>query len=255
MMEHDTPFDDADLAAYLAGDTDELTTHRIESALARDPALGARLDRLHGVMVALREPDRVPMPAGLTERIGDRVAEKRAARGPRPTRRVPRAAIGAVAAGVLAFAVIGGNVLGGADVPGMPSTQSADESAEDTTLDAVTDDADGEIAPESSADRAEPEAAGALPTWPREEAVRRSGAREIADQRWEELEAAGAGCRSAVEDAVDGPAVPRSARPHAVDGRPVIDYEIASGPEAAEELTGSTRVRVEASTCTVVEAP
>lgn len=76
-MSADAP-DDTQLAAYLAGDLDELAARRIEARLAEDPELGARLDRLHGTLLALRDPDAVEPPPGLSERLSQRLDEEAA---------------------------------------------------------------------------------------------------------------------------------------------------------------------------------
>lgn len=151
-------FDDTELAAYLAGDLDEVTARRIDAALRDDVTLGRRLDRMHDVIVGLTQPDEVEAPAGLPDRIraharaagtadardadtgtsavgdppapaGDELAARRSR-----ARRVP-GWIGGVAAAVAAVAVLGGTVvqnLGGSDDSGGDvATMESDEAEQD----------------------------------------------------------------------------------------------------------------------------
>lgn len=70
----------AQLAAYLDGDTDELTTARIERRLAFDDAFAARLDALAATRARLQRLDEVVVPTGVRARLHERLEAERAAR-------------------------------------------------------------------------------------------------------------------------------------------------------------------------------
>lgn len=160
--------DDIELAAYLAGDLDELACRRLEARLAEDPELGERLDRLHGVLLGLRGPDAVEPPPGLSERLSARLDEEPATgpsvsvSSPVGAEARPEAApatrhgwlesvqrhLGTAAAVVVALVLLGGSFV-------LLSPQgSNDEAAEDAEMESAQDDAGAPGAVEDSGDDA-----------------------------------------------------------------------------------------------------
>jgi negative regulator of sigma E activity len=114
------------LAAYLDGETDDVTSARIERRLRTDPGTAAKLDTLAHIRARLQRLDEVEPPADFRERLDARLrSERDKARpatppmsshtGSRPGRLAPFAA----AAGLLLVAVVGGvallNIRGGGD--------------------------------------------------------------------------------------------------------------------------------------------
>lgn len=79
------------LAAYLDGDTDEVTTSRIERRLAADDALAARLDALAATRARLQRLDEVAVPADVRARLRVRLGAERAAHGDAEVRNVSAA--------------------------------------------------------------------------------------------------------------------------------------------------------------------
>lgn len=171
-MTADAP-DDAQLAAYLDGELDELSARRLEARLAEDPELGRRLDRIHDVLLALREPDEVEPPPGLSERLTARL-EQEGASAARPAAARPRATetrregwlsswyrqLGTAAAVLVGLALLGGGLIalvgpqGGddaADVAEDAAESADDHSAQEERRD--TDDS-AESAPQAGDDAA-----------------------------------------------------------------------------------------------------
>lgn len=107
MSDFDRPNDDgALLSAWLSGDLDPADAETVERRLASEPELSARLERVHGLLVALRGLDTVDPPEGMSERLRRRLDQERqevpslaAARARRATRWQP--ILGAAAAVVL----------------------------------------------------------------------------------------------------------------------------------------------------------
>ena len=77
------------LAAYLDGDTDELTTARIERRLASDDAFAARLDALAATRARLQRLDEIVVPPAVRTRLHERLDAERAASGDTDRRHVP----------------------------------------------------------------------------------------------------------------------------------------------------------------------
>lgn len=77
------------LAAYLDGDTDELTTARIERRLASDDAFAARLDALAAMRARLQRLDEIVVPPAVRTRLHERLDAERAASGDTDRRHVP----------------------------------------------------------------------------------------------------------------------------------------------------------------------
>lgn len=195
-----TPADALDegalLAAYLDGDTDELTTARIERRLADDDALAARLDAIAGTRARLQRLDEVATPSDVRGRLRRRLDAERAV-GPsvdgpaggtdRPAPSDPaevdrgrrwslRAAPVMAAAAIVLVAV-----LGAAAVVGQLGVGGAEESAGgDASLEA---DAGGQAeAPQAAApqDDAAGEGAAVEADRARSEAARGGGDRQAA---------------------------------------------------------------------------
>lgn len=70
------------LAAYLDGETDEVTTARLERRLADEPALAARLDALAAARTRLQRLSEVRAPDDVRRRLRARIAEERAGGAP-----------------------------------------------------------------------------------------------------------------------------------------------------------------------------
>lgn len=68
------------LAAYLAAETDDLTSARIERLLRDDPRVAERLDALARTRQRLQRLDDVRPPPGFRERLDDRLRAERVAR-------------------------------------------------------------------------------------------------------------------------------------------------------------------------------
>lgn len=85
------------LAAYLAAETDEVTTARIERLLREDPRVAARLDALARARERMQRLDEVSPPAGYRDRLTARLRDERAARTT-PAERTARSADGGPAA-------------------------------------------------------------------------------------------------------------------------------------------------------------
>lgn len=106
MSDFDRTDDGALLSAWLSGDLDAAEAATVEHRLASEPELAARLERVHGLLVALRGLDTIEPPVGMSERLHHRLAQERrqvpslaAARARRSTRWQP--ILGAAAAVVL----------------------------------------------------------------------------------------------------------------------------------------------------------
>jgi negative regulator of sigma E activity len=112
------------LAAYLDGETDDVTSARIERRLHTDPTVAAKLDALAHVRARLQRLDEVEPPAGFRERLDARLRSERAQGRPatppatsmqpakaRRTSRASRLMPFAVAASLLLLAVLGGAAL------------------------------------------------------------------------------------------------------------------------------------------------
>lgn len=102
------PEDDDRLSAYLDGELDELTTHRLERELAQDPDLRAHLDVLRRQRALVLRHAPLRAPAHLQDRIldalDDELAEGGGGSGPPWWRRpfgVPVEALAVAAAAVL----------------------------------------------------------------------------------------------------------------------------------------------------------
>jgi hypothetical protein len=283
-MTPDPAIDDAQLAAYLAGDLDEVTARRIDARLAADAALGARLDRVHDVLVGLTRPDATSPPPGLADRVRAHVAEEVRPSAPARPRRSVNAWVGGVAAGLVAVALVGGTVLiglpGGDDEAAdmtrdeVATVESAEESAPENDLD-VSDDSDddaGDLSAElMERGPAADEDVGVLPGGPdvaeegdggaagqgpdqRSERILAGEAEEVADRRWEELADGQAACRGSVEEAVGTPAVPLSTFEDGRGEDDVVVFELATLRAADDEfLDGRARVVVRARTCEVLD--
>lgn len=131
------PDEGALLAAYLAADTDEVTTARIERRLRDEPEFAARLDALARTRVRLQRLDQVAPPPELHERLVAAIQAERtattddragmreavsarathAATPPRAAQRTRRLAGLSAAAVWLLFAVVAGGVLVGLFLP------------------------------------------------------------------------------------------------------------------------------------------
>jgi len=195
-----TPADALDegalLAAYLDGDTDEVTTARIERRLADDDALAARLDAIAGTRARLQRLDEVATPADVRGRLRRRLDAERvvgpSVDGPavgtnRPAPSDPAEVDRArrwsvrVAPVMAAAAIVLVAVLGAAAVVGQLGVGGADESAGgDAALEA---DAGGQAdAPQAAApqDEAAGEGAAVEADRARSEAARGGGDRQAA---------------------------------------------------------------------------
>lgn len=75
----DAPDEGALLAAYLDGDTDDVTTARIDRRLEADAALAARLDAIAATRARLQRLDEVTAPADVRARLRERLDVERAA--------------------------------------------------------------------------------------------------------------------------------------------------------------------------------
>jgi hypothetical protein len=80
--EHQTPTDAVDdgelLAAYLDGETDDVTTARLERRLADDPALAGRLDAIADVRVRMQRLVEVSAPDAARRRLWEELGRVRA---------------------------------------------------------------------------------------------------------------------------------------------------------------------------------
>lgn len=142
------------LAAYLDGETDEVTTARLERRLADDPALAGRLDDLAAARARLQRLSEVRAPEEVRRRLHARIAEERATgtTGPAVTPTVeraqrrrawmaavaPRLAVAVVA--VVALVVLGAAVVqllgvGAADSGGESAAMEASEAADGRVAD------------------------------------------------------------------------------------------------------------------------
>ena len=152
------------LAAYLAGELDDVSTARIERALLDDAELRAQLDGIHDTVIALRQVDDVEPPADLRQRLTDHLTnlEQPPAAKPKRTARERqsqpawwRRPITAAAA----FALVGIVAISSLAVL---SGGSGDEAASDTAMMAQSaegEEAGGEERAEVDGDSAEAPAA------------------------------------------------------------------------------------------------
>lgn len=280
---------DEQLAAYLAGDVDDLTARRIDARLAEDAELGRRLDRLGDTLVALRSPDEVEPPEGLRERLRERTDAVASPPAAAPTRRW-YGAVGAVAAGIIALALLGGlanlGVLGGGaedsaevatDTMDAPEQRASDEAAESDGA-AGSDDAagsdesagSGESAGDADAPTTQdaPDEEGAEESAPAEdEGLDSDGGTEgfrgseipvaqasrAAQRRWDALPDHVAACREQVEDAVPDPSVPLAADDEVLDGRRVVVYELATVIGGSDHLDARAEVVADAESCEILD--
>jgi len=194
-----TPADALDegalLAAYLDGDTDEVTTARIERRLADDDALAARLDAIAGTRARLQRLDDVTTPADVRARLHRRLDAERVDRAvDRPGGRTGRTAASdpadvnrarpwsvRAAPAMAAAAIVLVAVLGAAAVVGQLGRGGAEESA---GLDAALEaDAGAQAeAPQDDAAATAGEGAAVEPDRARSEAARDGGDRQAAAQ-------------------------------------------------------------------------
>jgi hypothetical protein len=149
------------LAAYLAAETDDLTTARIERRLLEDPQAAARLDALARTRQRLQRLEQVQPPPGFRARLDARLRAERATPHEHTARagtrvssvrreRSRRFAPLATAAALVLAAVLGGVTL-------LNSIGSVEESAE--SADQVTDTAADQPAAQDEPLAAEPFAA------------------------------------------------------------------------------------------------
>ncbi len=128
------------LAAYLDGETDDITTRRLERRLADDPALAARLDAVATTRAQLQRLAQVTMPDDMRRRLHAHLEQERTPATPAATpatrRRWWSAGIApvAAAAAVLLVAVIGVASLaplfvGGGEEAAVESAGTTDEAA------------------------------------------------------------------------------------------------------------------------------
>jgi len=78
MTDHE--HENAQLAAWLAGDIDDAEAAALERRLETEPALGARLDAMAATLARLRRYDAVELPPGTADRLHARLTSER--RGP-----------------------------------------------------------------------------------------------------------------------------------------------------------------------------
>jgi hypothetical protein len=156
------------LAAYLAGDTDDVTTARIERRLASDDALAARLDALAATRARLQRLDEVTVPADVRARLRVRLDAERAGGGAEgrdvttEVRRAPGWSVRATPVMATAAAIVLIAVLGAAAVLGQFSTGGTEESAGgEVSLEGPAG-AEAEAAPDEAGDRAAGGGAGAM---------------------------------------------------------------------------------------------
>lgn len=152
------------LAAYLAAETDDLTSARIERLLLDDPQVADRLDALARTRQRLQRLDDVQPPPGFRERLDIRLRAERAAQtdggghaaGERNDRR--RFASFAAAAVLVLVAVIGGASLLSVGGSVEQSAETAADSAAEAPADAPA--AEPFAAPDSGGEAAGGDAAG-----------------------------------------------------------------------------------------------
>jgi len=89
--------DDSLLSAWLADDLDDDEAAALETRLATDPALARRLDAMADAVAGLRRLDAVATPAGLQDRVRERVAAELAPGRPSGASRQDLDLAGAVA--------------------------------------------------------------------------------------------------------------------------------------------------------------
>ena len=175
------------LAAYLDGETDDVTSARIERRLHTDPTVAAKLDALAHVRARLQRLDEVEPPAGFGERLDARLRSERAQGRPatppatsmqpakaRRTSRASRLMPFAVAASLLLLAVLGGAALlsvrtggGGESVSAEFEANADGAEARDAPMAAPEEEAAGEEADGGGAttavEQAAPDSARGLP--------------------------------------------------------------------------------------------
>ncbi len=118
------------LAAYLAGDVDDLTAARLERALQQDSQLRRQLDQIYGVVSSMEQLDAVDVPSGFEDRLQRRITGAHTEARSTPARATtawwqrPSSAVAAlVVLAVVALSSVSG-LGGGAD------DESASDSAE-----------------------------------------------------------------------------------------------------------------------------
>ncbi len=160
------------LAAYLDGQTDDVTTTRLERRLALDPDLAARLDALAATRAQLQRLAQVEMPDDARQRLRARLIREREEQTPaavvrrRRPRWTPRLAPLAAAAAVVLVVVVGlasvipGTVEQGAEESADGSADSVEQAAgaADAEPPAVSDPAAQNDAAANGAAEAEPPA-------------------------------------------------------------------------------------------------
>jgi hypothetical protein len=177
---HDATDEGALLAAYLEGETDPVTTARLERRLAAEPELARRLDALADTVQRLRRVDAAQPPPGFRARLDERLraagAAQRTTSGEEPGAAQPASSPQAVAdrgtrrvsrwwrplAAAAAVAVVA--VMGAAAVlnslAGTAGDDAAESAAAGTSADEVEDEAQaaaGDVAtelPRAAADAA-----------------------------------------------------------------------------------------------------
>lgn len=253
MMSSDAADDDVNMAAYLAGELDELEAQRVTRRIAQDEAYAARLDRLADTLVALRDPDAVEPPEGFRERLDAALAEQR----PRRRRRVPPAALGAVAAGVAALALLAGTLLG---APGSERMAGVEDAADQEITTASEDAASEQRTTEEPAD----DGAGAPADVGGLDAGMVLGssvddAPTLTERGWADLgnervpDEALSTCRGQVESAVEGPLVPAGAATTVVEGRRAVAIEVVSAADGSRVFDRVGTVVVDSATCEILD--
>lgn len=89
MTDHE--HENAQLAAWLAGDLDDAEASALEQRLDAEPGLGARLDAMAATLARLRRYDAVELPPGTAGRLRARLIAERS--GPTTDRLQPRAQV------------------------------------------------------------------------------------------------------------------------------------------------------------------
>lgn len=170
------------LAAYLDGDTDDVTTRRLERRLAEDAQLAARLDAIAETRTQLQRLAAVRAPAAARQRIKDQLARHRRATEVTEAQRtasprwVTRFAPLAAAAAVALIAVFGLATV----LPVLSGGDSAEESAAQGEVEADGG-ADAGVADSGDGAGGGLEAAGDAPQALAEESSGRGGSEAAAD--------------------------------------------------------------------------
>ncbi|MBW3603326.1 MAG: hypothetical protein KY460_00200 [Actinobacteria bacterium] len=184
---HDTDADALDegvlLAAYLDGDTDDMTTRRLERRLAEDARLAARLDAIAETRAQLQRLDDVRATSAARQRVKDELARHREtpevtrAQRPATLRWVTRFAPLAAAAAVAVIAVLGLATV-------LPALSGGDSAQEESGAQGAAEEGGGvDAGGDDSDDGADGglEAAAEAPQALSEESSGRSGSETAAD--------------------------------------------------------------------------